>query len=118
MGTDACHECATNSTRALLAARGHSLTLSTQEFEFYSRGMTAYFSDWRSRNWSCAECAWTGDGDSAAKELFSELFELNCPKCSSRLDLIVLPTRADIRNAAENAHPEAVRESRRLGLTE
>jgi len=69
--------------------------------------MSDYFSHWRARGYTCTECGWTGTGKEASQELFAELFELNCPQCDSRLDLISFPTEAEIQAAAESGHPEA-----------
>lgn len=69
--------------------------------------MSDYFSSWRIRGYTCTQCAWTGTGKEASQELFAELFEVNCPECVARLDLISFPTDTSIREAAERGHPEA-----------
>ena len=70
--------------------------------------MSDYFSSWRIRGYTCTQCTWVGTGEDASQELFAELFELNCPECDARLDLILFPTEAEIQAAAETGHPEAV----------
>ena len=69
--------------------------------------MSDYFSSWRDRGFTCGRCAWTGTAEEASHELFAELFEVNCPQCDARLDLVLLPTDASIRRAAKQGHPEA-----------
>ena len=70
--------------------------------------MESYFGDWSTRNWECTNCGWSGLGDDAAIELFDELFELNCPSCDSRFDLISFPTSSEIREAAQAGSEEAL----------
>ena len=69
--------------------------------------MSDYFSNWRTRGFTCGQCSWTGTGKEASHELFAELFEVNCPECDARLDLISFPTDRSIREAAERGNPEA-----------
>ena len=60
--------------------------------------MAEYYSEWRTHVYSCPECYWTGTGeDCKTGELFRELWEIECPKCSHRLDVIVYPTIEDIK---------------------
>jgi len=67
-----------------------------------------YFSDWKQRTWTCPACTWTGTGAQAAQELFSELFEINCPACDARLATVLLPTTESIRRAAGDGNSEAI----------
>ncbi len=69
----------------------------------------APYSDWRSRQFRCA-CGWSGAGADAATELFSELLEINCPKCDGRLGLASFPTFDEVRAAAAQGNPDALRE--------
>jgi hypothetical protein len=67
-----------------------------------------YFSDWKARTWTCPRCAWVGTGAQAGTELFTELFEVNCPTCDGRLATIPLPTHDSIRRAASDGNVEAI----------
>lgn len=57
---------------------------------------------WRSREWECGSCSWSGIGATAAVEPFRELFELLCPECYKRITVIPYPT-ASLTAAAEAA---------------
>ena len=70
--------------------------------------MSNYFSNWRAWGHTCTECGWMGTVKEVSQELFAELFELNCPRCDSRLHLISFPTEAEIQTSAEMGHPEAL----------
>lgn len=47
---------------------------------------------WRSREWNCRSCDWSGLGSAAGVEVFNELFELLCPQCGDRITVIPYPT--------------------------
>lgn len=51
---------------------------------------------YKTENLSCHKCKWEGTGEQAATgEQFSELFELDCPKCFERVAIISYPSTAE-----------------------
>ena len=71
---------------------------------------TPYYSDWRTRSWTCSSCTWTGSGGEATIEPFNDLFELNCASCDSRLTLISYPMVEEVRLAAASGNVEAIKD--------
>ena len=67
-----------------------------------------YYSDWRTRTWTC-DCGWSGTGDDASSEPFAELLQVDCPTCQHRICLVPYPTEAETAAAAADGHPEALR---------
>lgn len=65
-----------------------------------------YFSDWRSRAYSCA-CGWTGTHEALDDALFEAVIQKSCPKCDAHLLVLSLPTGDDIRRAAAAGNEEA-----------
>jgi len=60
--------------------------------------MTSYYSNWREDIYTCAACRWQGTGEQCEQgELFSELYEICCPSCGEKIDLVMLPTIEESR---------------------
>ena len=57
-----------------------------------------YYDDWRTTQFVCPACKWTGLGSALAQgETFSELYELNCPACHGDMAIISYPTIEESR---------------------
>jgi hypothetical protein len=60
--------------------------------------MSKYYDNWRAEKHSCRVCGWQGLGSELRQgEMFEALFEINCPKCGERVDVIELPTIEESR---------------------
>lgn len=60
--------------------------------------MANYYSGWREHQYECPKCTWTGTGEACATGgMFQDLWEIECPKCGERLDVIQYPTIEEIR---------------------
>ncbi|HBR14947.1 MAG TPA: hypothetical protein DD723_05310 [Candidatus Omnitrophica bacterium] len=56
---------------------------------------------YREKTFSCPQCGWTGLGkDCVRRELFRDLFEIDCPGCGDKIELISLPLVSEILNTA------------------
>lgn len=64
-----------------------------------------YYDDWKSEAAACKKCPWTGTLDEGVHETFSDLFEVNCPKCDGRLALVMFPTLDEMVRAAPKLSP-------------
>lgn len=59
-----------------------------------------HYDPWKDESVVCDKCGWRGTGaDLAQGELFSELYEMNCPACGEVVLIVSLPT---IEQAAEH----------------
>ena len=65
-----------------------------------------YYDGWQTADAKCGKCDWTGKLADADQELFSELMQLNCPKCDGRLDLVMFPTIEEGIAAGPNVSAE------------
>lgn len=68
--------------------------------------MKTYYDD-IARDWTCEKCGWKGKCSEAPGETFDDLCEVDCPKCHSRLGLLVYPTTEEVRQAAAQGHESA-----------
>lgn len=67
-----------------------------------------YFRDCKPRTtWTCNECTWTGPRQDMSLEVFTDLFEAQCPECSAKIAIVLHPTSEEIRAAAAAGEPEA-----------
>jgi DNA-directed RNA polymerase subunit RPC12/RpoP len=58
----------------------------------------------------CDACGWAGLGSELGIELFEGLSDLECPKCSARLLVVVYPTAEETREAAAAGDERAQRD--------
>lgn len=60
--------------------------------------MADYYGKWKEDSYVCDKCGWKGRGEEGAQgEMFSELFEIECPSCGRRLDVVLYPTIEESR---------------------
>ena len=60
----------------------------------------SYYDGWEETESVCSECKWQGKLGDASHESFAELMEVNCPKCFTRLELVMFPTVEEAKSAA------------------
>lgn len=79
----------------------------TDETFDYSR--PPYYSDWRTRTWTCPKCGWQGQGAELQQEFFNDLSELWCPQapCEYKFGLLIHPGVEETRAAADAGNAEA-----------
>jgi hypothetical protein len=57
-----------------------------------------YYGSWKTDEIKCEKCGWSGIGDECNQgEMFEQLFEIDCPICSARLNVILFPTIEESR---------------------
>lgn len=56
-----------------------------------------YYDDWKAAELSCAPCKLTIKGSDCPTDVFTEVFELNCPKCGAILGIVAHPTIEESR---------------------
>ena len=67
------------------------------------------YEDWRGASWTCKACGWLGLGELLLDgEVFSDLMEMDCPKCAKLVAVISFPTYAEAQNVWSRV-PEADR---------
>jgi hypothetical protein len=67
-----------------------------------------YF-EWLEMPQACC-CGWAGTGrETRAHDLFEEVLEFACPECREKIGHVLLPTVADIDEAAARGVPEAIK---------
>ncbi len=78
----------------------------------------SYFT-YKTERYTCRHCGWQGEGSELVQgDVFSELFELDCPACHERVAAVMYPTLAESRDNwqklsdGEKAHVEAMERSR------
>lgn len=72
--------------------------------------MTKYYDDWRTKEYVCPACKWRGFGLSLKQgERTNYNFELDCPACKGRMDLIRFPTIDEIKENPDKATPALIR---------
>ncbi len=55
--------------------------------------MADYYGTWKEDTYVCDKCSWEGTGEQCTQgEMFKDLFEINCPSCQERLDVVLYPT--------------------------
>lgn len=60
--------------------------------------LVSYFGDWRDEQWQCEHCEWCGKGSELADgEMFSEVMEMDCPRCHTPVVYFGFPTIAESR---------------------
>jgi hypothetical protein len=61
--------------------------------------MTSYYSNWQAQEYECRDCAWRGVGKECKQgEMFSELFEIDCPRCGEKVGFVMFPTFEESRH--------------------
>lgn len=74
----------------------------SQTFEYYD-------SSWRTQNFDCAACRWSGRPfEDMRPEGFSELMHFECGACGEILLIVSYPTRTQTRKAAAAGNAEAI----------
>ena len=63
---------------------------------------------WREHPHACPACDWSGTSRQMEMELHDEQTEYSCPGCEFPLLIVVHPTLAQIRAAAQNGNAEAI----------
>lgn len=59
--------------------------------------MPEYFDDWKTADFNCPCCRWTGKGGAlVGGEVFRDLKELDCPKCGGRITVLEFPTHEEM----------------------
>jgi hypothetical protein len=60
--------------------------------------MSEFYGTWRTDPMECSKCGWAGKGNELVEgEMFRELFELDCPRCRTRMLAIPFPTIEESR---------------------
>ncbi len=55
--------------------------------------MPNYYDNWRAEDYECPVCKWHGDGAALKQgEVTGEYFELQCPRCSEVVTIVMNPT--------------------------
>ena len=58
-----------------------------------------YYSNWEKDDYDCQRCGWSGKGaDCPQGECFTDLVEMDCPKCHKCLIVVMFPTLNDMRD--------------------
>ncbi len=61
--------------------------------------MPNYYDNWRAEDYECAVCKWHGDGAALKQgEVTGEYFELQCPRCSEVVTIVMNPTIEESRS--------------------
>lgn len=60
----------------------------------------SYYDGWQEADAVCSKCNWQEKLSDASHESFDELMEVNCPKCFTRLELVMFPTVDEATAAA------------------
>ncbi len=60
--------------------------------------MADYYGAWKEDIFVCDKCGWKRTGEECAQgEMFKDLFEIDCPSCNKRLDVVLYPTIEESR---------------------
>ncbi|CAG0955900.1 hypothetical protein BURK2_00464 [Burkholderiales bacterium] len=81
--------------------------------------MTLTWHTYTDQHFGCNECGWQGKGDALIYgDSFSDLVELDCPACQTKVSFVMYPTLAESRanwerlSAAEKAWVETIEKAR------
>jgi len=83
---------------------------------YYYSG-SAHISHWygiNERDRFVCQCGWAGTFKEMNNGFFAELIDGTCPTCDTMLAIRSLPTRDEIRTAAEAGIPEAMEQWRQI----
>ena len=60
--------------------------------------MADFYGTWEEDIYVCDKCGWKGTGEKCIQgETFKDLFEINCPSCNERIDVVLYPTIEESR---------------------
>lgn len=60
--------------------------------------MADYYGTWKEDSYICDKCGWKGTGEECAQgEMFNDLYEIDCPWCGKRVDVVLYPTIEESR---------------------
>ncbi len=60
--------------------------------------MADFYGTWKEDTYVCGKCEWAGTGEECTQgEMFKDLFEIECPSCKERVDVVLYPTIEDSR---------------------
>jgi hypothetical protein len=65
-----------------------------------------YYDDWRGAPLTCS-CGWSGPLDDKQTDMYEQLLDFECPKCSATLAVISFPTKEDIELAVSQGSEDA-----------
>ncbi|MGA7826399.1 MAG: hypothetical protein WCA04_01980 [Geobacteraceae bacterium] len=73
--------------------------------------MTIYTEEWKTKEYTCSGCSWSGTGGDAARGTLyrGTYLELNCPTCSEFLDVLILPAEKGCAHSREGLTEEQLR---------
>lgn len=65
-----------------------------------------HYGPWKSEAVTCKQCGWVGNGNELVQgELFTDLYEMDCPSCSEVLLIVSLPTWEEAEAHREEMSP-------------
>lgn len=60
--------------------------------------MADYYGTWKEDVYVCDKCGWEGTGEQCKQgEMFKDLYEINCPSCNNKIDVVLYPTIEESR---------------------
>ncbi len=60
--------------------------------------MADFYGTWKEDTYVCGKCGWTGTGEQCTQgEMFNDLYEIDCPSCGKRVDVVLYPTIKESR---------------------
>lgn len=60
--------------------------------------MAEFYGTWKEDTYVCDKCGWKGTGEDCTQgEMFNDLYEIDCPSCGKRVDVVLYPTIEESR---------------------
>lgn len=64
------------------------------------------FEKWKTEQWNCSHCGWTGLGEQLEiYDIFEGLNEMACPNCKEKVGTVSWPTRAELKENFDKLSP-------------